>query len=150
MEILEFLKSNWLIVLIALVVVILLVRAMFKLALVALVVGGILVFAFGFTPGEVWQFGKGAWNNVAGVYEKTVQPVLEKELEGAQVAVHPDGRFVIKTESVEVTGTKNSETVVVRYKDKEMEVDISVLGNVIQEQIERIQQQMSAEQAPSL
>lgn len=145
LEILEFLKNNWLIALIALIVVVLLLRAMFKVAIVALIIGCVLIFAFGYTPDEVWNLGKNALSGATSMYEQTVKPVLEKELEGAEYVINPDGSFVVKTENVELTGTKQSEVVTIRYKEQEFELNISALGSVIKEQISVIQSQIPTE-----
>ena len=80
MDVLEFLKNYWLLILVALIVLVLLVRAMFKLAVLALVIGGVLLIGFGYTPIEVWNWGKGAANNVSSLYSKTVKPLLEDEV----------------------------------------------------------------------
>lgn len=145
MEIVEFLKNNWLIALIVLIVVVLLVRAMFKLAIVAVIIGVVLVVVFDYTPNDVLFLGKNALHEMTTLYEKSAKPVLENELENAEYALYPDGRFTVKTENVEISGTKNGETVIVRYKEKEMEVKVSKLGNAVKKQIEMMQTQMPAE-----
>ena len=145
MDIMEFLKNNWVLVLVIVIVAVLLLRAMFKLATFALIVGGVLMFAFGYTPSEVFTIGTNAFNEATTAYKKTVQPLLQEELADAKYSIKSDGSFVITTESVEISGTKNSESVTIRYKDKELTMNISALGKTIKEHIETIQSQIPAQ-----
>lgn len=144
MDVMEFLKENWLLVVVGIVVVIFLIRAMFKLALVALVIGAVVFFAFGYSPSDVINFGKNIVNTSIGAYDSTIKSVLEKELDQAEYSINPDGSFLMKTASVSLKGKEGAKTVTISYKDKEVVVEVDKLGGLIQQQIDSIQSEMNS------
>lgn len=139
MDMIEFVKNNWLFILIAALIIVFLIRAMFKLALVVLVIGAVLVFGFGFTPTEVMDIGKNVTGKANELYSATVQPLLDKELKDAKTIINEDGSFVIKTKSVEILGTENSKIVTVKYKDKKFDMKVAEMGSSIRTHIEKLQ-----------
>lgn len=139
MDMIEFVKNNWLFILIAALIIIFLIRAMFKLALIALVIGAVLVFGFGFTPNEVVDIGKNVAGKADELYAATIEPLLEKELKNAETQINEDGSFVIRTKSVKILGTEKSKVVTVIYKDKRFDMKVADMGTAIRSHIEKLQ-----------
>lgn len=142
MGMVDFLKENWIIVLIVLLVIIFIVNAMFKLAVAALVVGFIMVLFLGYSPTEVINIGKNVAIKTSNLYKDTVEPIIEKEIEGAEFITNPDKTYVIKTESVKLTGVSGSNVAKVTYKDKTFDIDISKLSKSIQDKIKSMEKDM--------
>lgn len=138
---LEFLKQNWIFAIIAVLIIVFLLRAMFKLAIAVLIIGAVLVFGFGFSPSQVFDMGKDVADSATGLYNKTVQPIIEAELGDADYTMNEDGTYVIKTKSTEIRGKKGEDGVTIRYKDKEFKMNLSQLGANVQKQIEDLQSQ---------
>lgn len=138
---LEFLKQNWFLAIIAVLIIVFLLRAMFKLAIAVLIIGAVLVFGFGFSPSQVFDMGKDVADSATGLYNKTVQPIIEAELGDADYTMNKDGTYVIKTKSTEIRGKQGEDGVTIRYKDKEFEMNLSQLGTNVQKQIEDLQSQ---------
>lgn len=114
----QFLTENWLVILIAVVLlfaVINLVKTVLKWAIVVLIVVGLFIYSgisldqIGDTVNRVKD---GAVETVRGEAEQ----VMLKEAKDATYTSHGDGTFTIETPNLEVTGSAGSDKVNVSFR----------------------------------
>jgi hypothetical protein len=122
-----------------LVIVILqmIVKSLFRIVSVVVAIGVILVLVFEFSPEQVINMGRSAVQTTQGALEKTVVPLLEKELKDAAITFHEDGSYVMKTKSIQITGKKGDSKATIQYGDNSWEADVSILGELFQDKLNK-------------
>lgn len=139
-QLLNFMQDYWLIALVVLIAIALFqvfVRSVFRLVSLFTVIGVIMVLILQYTPEQVIELGRSLVKQTGDVYEQTVAPVIEAELQDATYEFHEDGTYEIKTASIRIIGKKGDPKATVYYKEHQFEVDVSSFGGFIQEQIKR-------------
>jgi len=142
--ILDVLKDYWLLFVVGIVlllVVQMLFKAIFKIALVAVIIGFVMIFVFNKTPEEVLNSGKQALQMAEGVFASTVQPLLEKEIAGAAISFQPDGSYELKTANTRIVGKKGEPTCTIYYGDSSYTANVSELSAAVQQVIAAGQKQ---------
>lgn len=97
-----FIKDNWLVLVIALVVLFLVIRivkTMVKWAIVAVVVIGLVLYS-GYTLDDVKSIGTKVMDNVK---EEALQAMVG-DVSNATYTVNDDGTYTVKTNSIELKG----------------------------------------------
>ncbi|MDN4074293.1 hypothetical protein [Fictibacillus terranigra] len=116
---------------------------LFKLALRAALIFGVIaiiaIFIFGVSPNQMMDLGKQGVNSASTAYEKTIEPVFKKEMDDAKHVEKKDGSFVIQSKSVKITGKDGDKDAKVVYKGKTYDVDMNVI-QPLREQIHTTKQ----------
>ena len=139
-QLLQLIIDYWPIALCAIVVILAaqwIMRSLIRLISLLVVIGVVLVLFFQFSPDQVIEMGRSAVQATQEVVQKTIAPVLEAELEDADIQFQPDGSYEVKTANIRITGRKGESKATVYYKDEKFEVDIGQLGDVFQKQLEK-------------
>ncbi|HEU4964075.1 MAG TPA: hypothetical protein VFV52_09540 [Bacilli bacterium] len=143
---LAFLQDYWVLFLLAIValfIVRMIFKAVFKIALIAAGIGLVLVFVFHFSASDVLQKGQDAAGLIKDASVETVVPLLQSEMKDADISFQPDGTYEVKTTHVRVIGKKGEPTATLYYGDFHFEINVSQLGDVVQQQLEQAQAQQS-------
>lgn len=123
--------ENHLLLVILAVVAILVFIFLLKLAVRAAILFGIIaliaIVVFGVSPGKIADIGKEGANSASKAYEKTIEPVINKELGNAKHVEKKDGSFVIESKSVKITGRDGDDKAKVTYNGKTYNVDMNVI-----------------------
>lgn len=131
----EFLSDNWISLLFYLAlfgIFMFLINFTYKIALGFLVLSLVLIFLFDFTPKEVFNLGKDLTHQAGEIYTDSIEPVINKELEDATLEENPDGSFLIRSASVEISGNKNEDSAQLVFKEKTYDLDMQVAKELIQ------------------
>lgn len=111
----------------AIVVFVFLFKLAFRAALIFGVIAIIAIVVFGVKPNEIVDLGKQGVNSASNAYEKTIEPVVKKEMNDARHVEEKDGSFVIQSKSVKITGKEGDQTAKVFYNGKSYDVDMAVI-----------------------
>lgn len=117
------------------------VRSLIRLISMFVVIGVVLVLFFEFSPDQVIQMGRSAVQATQEVVDKTITPVLDAELQDADISFQPDGSYEVKTASIRIVGMKGEPKATVYYKDEKWEVDIGLLGTMFQERLGKAEEE---------
>jgi hypothetical protein len=137
-QVLQLVKDYWPVALCIILVVMAaqwMVRSLVRLISLFVVIGVVLVLFFQFSPEEVIQMGRQAASATQEMVDKTITPILDKELKDADIAFQPDGTYEVKTSSIRIVGKKGETKATVYYKDDKWEVDIGQLGTLFQDRL---------------
>lgn len=114
----EFLKENWLVIVVALVIlffVLNFVRTVVKWALVLVIAAFIIIYS-GITMKDIGD----AVTTVKDISKTEVLNMMKNEAKEAELAQNPDGTFTITTPNLEVTGQAGSDKVKVSFRGVSM------------------------------
>ncbi len=118
----EFLKQNWLVIVIALVVLFLVlnfVKTVIKWALVLVIAACVIIYSgislkdIGDAVSTVKEQGI---DKVAEISKNEAMNMMKKEAAEAKMAKNPDGSYSITTPNLEVTGTEGADKVKVSFR----------------------------------
>lgn len=115
---LEFLKQNWLVIVIALVVlfiVVNLVKTFIKWALVILIIGGLLIYS-GISLEQIGEVVTTVKNEAVDTVKSEAMNIMMKEAKEAKYTSHGDGTFTVKSPNLELKGKSGSTEVEVNFK----------------------------------
>lgn len=142
MEIIDFLTHHWIIGIIGVILVIIiigsLIKAAIKFAILALIIGFVLVAVVGLTPNEVLHKGKAAVDGVTKIYQNTIDPILEKEIDKADYQTKPNGEYTIKTKDVKITGKKGDKNITINYNGKAYHINSDLMSKQIKEKLDSV------------
>jgi hypothetical protein len=139
-QILDFLKDYWVLVAVGILAIFLIrifFRALFKIASVALVIGLVLIFVFHYSPQQVLHIGNQATGVAADTFNATVKPILEQELKTATYHFNPDGTYTVQTQHLVIKGKKGDPNATVSYAGHDFTVNINDLGDLVQQHIQQ-------------
>ncbi len=126
-------------VVLAIIVNVLLFKLALRAALIFGVIAIIAIVIFGVSPDKIMNIGKQGVNSASTAYKKTIEPVIKKEMVDAKHVEKKDGSFVIQSKSVKITGKDGDENAKVVYKGKTYDVDMNVV-KPLREQIDTTKQ----------
>ncbi|WP_054958212.1 hypothetical protein [Paenibacillus dakarensis] len=115
---LEFLKQNWLVIAIALIVlfiVVNLVKTVIKWALVVLIIGGLLIYS-GISIDQIGEVVTTVKNEAVDTVKTEVMNIMMKEAKEAKYTSNGDGTFTVKSPNLELKGKAGGKEVEVNYK----------------------------------
>lgn len=110
----SFLETNWFIIAIALIlllIVVKIVKTIVKWAIVAVIVIGLVVYS-GYTMGDLKELG----TKVTDTFKQEAVNALIGEAEAATFTTNEDGSFTVKTKTVELTGKPGSDEVSISFR----------------------------------
>jgi hypothetical protein len=139
-QLLDLLQGYWPLVACLLVVVALFqvfVRSLFRLVSLFVFLGVILVLVFQYSPDQVIEMGRSIVKSTQNAVNQTVTPLLEAELQDADIDFHEDGSYEVRTASLRIVGKKGESRATVYYKDQKYEVDIRQFHKLLFEQLEK-------------
>ncbi len=139
-QLLQLVKDYWPVAILLIVVLFAfqwIVRSLFRLISILVVIGVVLVLFFQFSPDQVIDMGRSAVQSTQEIVQKTIKPLLDKELSDADISFQPDGSYEVKTNSIRIVGKKGDSKATVYYKEDKWEVDISQLGKLFQDQLDK-------------
>ena len=143
-QLLQLVSDYWPVAVCVIVVILAaqwMVRSFIRLISLFVVIGVVLVLFFEFSPEQVIQMGRSAVQATQEIVDKTIAPVLNAELEDADIRFQPDGSYEVKTASIRIVGVKGESKATVYYKDEKWEVDIGLLGELFQERLGKAEQE---------
>lgn len=117
----EFLKQNWLVIVVALVVLFLIlnfVKTVVKWALVLVIAGAVIIYS-GITLKDLSNVGQVVGSVTGQAMDKSKEAALEmmkKEATEAKLKKNADGTFTITTPNLEVTGSEGADKVKVSFQ----------------------------------
>lgn len=114
----EFLKQNWLVIVIALVVlfiVVNLVKTVVKWLLVVLIVGALLVYS-GISLEKIGEVVTTVKNETVDTVKDEVMNQMVKEAKEAKYTSNGDGTFTVKAPNLELKGKNGSKEVEITYR----------------------------------
>ncbi|WP_188541802.1 hypothetical protein [Paenibacillus segetis] len=109
----EFLKENWLVIVVALVVLFLIlnfVKTVVKWALVLVIAAFIIIYS-GISVKDLSEAVSTVTDQAASIGKNEVLNVMKNEAKDAKLTQNSDGTFTITTPNLEVTGSKDSDKV---------------------------------------
>lgn len=112
----EFLKENWLVIVVALVVLFLVLNFMktvVKWALVLVIAAFIIIYS-GISVKDLSEAVTTVTDQAATIGKNEVLNVMKNEAKDAKLTQNSDGTFIITTPNLEVTGSKGSDKVKVK------------------------------------
>lgn len=115
---LEFLKQNWLVIVIALVVlfiVVNLVKTFIKWALVILIIAGLLIYS-GISLEQIGEVVTTVKNEAVDTAKSEAMNIMMKEAKEAKYTSNGDGTFTVKSPNLELKGKSGSTEVEVNFK----------------------------------
>lgn len=115
---LEFLKQNWLVIVIALIVlfiVINLVKTVIKWALVILIIGGLLIYS-GISMDQISEVVTTVKNETVDTVKTEAMNMMMKEAKEAKYTSNGDGTFTVKAPNLELKGSSESKEVEVSFR----------------------------------
>jgi hypothetical protein len=139
-QLLDLLQDYWPIAVGLFVVVALFqvfVRSLFRLVSLFVFLGVILVLVFQYSPDQVIEMGRSVVKSTQDVVNQTVTPLLEAELQDADIHFNEDGTYEVRTSSLRIVGKKGESKATVYYKDQKYEVDIRQFHKLLFEQLEK-------------
>lgn len=120
-SIVQFIQEYWLMILVGLIVIgifMLFVRTIFKIILVAVFIGLVLIFGFNYNADEVIDMGKKGITMATDLFKEQIQPTLEKEVKAAKITHEKDGTYHMQTASLVITGKKGTGEAKVTFQGK--------------------------------
>ncbi|WP_025691944.1 hypothetical protein [Paenibacillus zanthoxyli] len=114
----QFIRENWLVIVIALVLlfaVVNLVKTVLKWAIVIVIVAGLLVYS-GVTIDQIGNAVSKVKEETVGTLKNEAQQVMLKEAQDAVYTANSDGTFTITTPNIEVTGKAGEDKVIVTFR----------------------------------
>lgn len=115
---LEFLKQNWLVIVIALIVlfiVVNLVKTVIKWALVVLIVVGLLIYS-GISLEQIGEVVTTVKNEAVDTVKSEAMNIMMKEAKEAKYTSNGDGTYTVKSPNLELKGKAGSTEVEVNFK----------------------------------
>lgn len=97
---------------VALIVIISIIKSLFKIALIAVIIGTIAVFGFGMTPEEVMNKGKELASYGTEFINDKVKPAVIEGIKEAVVTKNEDGTYTLKSDDILVEKNKDNESVI--------------------------------------
>lgn len=113
----EFLKQNWLVIVVALVVLLLVlnfVKTVIKWALVAVIAAFIIIYS-GISLKDIGDAVTTVTDQAVDITKSEVLEMMKKEATEAEITQNGDGTFTIKTPNLEVTGNDGDGKVKVKF-----------------------------------
>ncbi|AKG37835.1 hypothetical protein [Paenibacillus durus] len=114
----QFIRENWLVIVIALVLlfaVVNLVKTVLKWAIVIVIIGGLLVYS-GVTIDQIGNAVSKVKEETVGTLKNEAQQVMLKEARDAVYTANSDGTFTITTPNIEVKGRAGEDKVNVTFR----------------------------------
>lgn len=142
MFLLDVIQDYWVLFVLGIVVLFLVrlvFRALFKVALVLVLLGFVAVFVFNKPVTDVIDSGKVVTDAVDKTLQATVLPLIKKQLDSATYNFQPDGTYEVRMSDIRITGKKGEPTATVYYGDHSFQMNISDLDQVIQKKIQDAQ-----------
>lgn len=115
---LEFLKQNWLVIAIALIVlfiVVNLVKTVIKWALVILIIGGLLIYS-GISLDKIGEVVTTVRNETVDTVKTEAMNMMMKEAKEAKYTSNGDGTYTVKAPNLELKGKTGSNEVEVTFR----------------------------------
>lgn len=109
--------------LVLLIVIVGIVKALFRMALIVAVVGAIAIFFFGLSPGDVFEKGKQLTEQSAQIVTDQLNPLILEQIETAEYEKGKDGAFSLKNEDFELSYSKDKE---VRMRIKSLDLNFTL------------------------
>ncbi|GGG01103.1 hypothetical protein [Paenibacillus aceti] len=113
----EFLKQNWLVIVVALVVLLLVlnfVKTVIKWALVAVIAAFIIIYS-GISLKDIGDAVTTVTDQAVDITKSEALEMMKKEATEAEITQNGDGTFTIKTPNLEVTGNDGDGKVKVKF-----------------------------------
>jgi len=142
MHLLDVIQDYWVLFVLGIVVLFLVrlvFRAMFKVAMVLVLLGFVAVFVFNKPVTDVIDSGKAVTDAVDKTLQATVLPLMKKQLDSATYHFQPDGTYEVRMSDIRITGKKGEPTATVYYGERSFQINISDLDQVIQKKIQDAQ-----------
>lgn len=114
----EFIKQNWLVILIALVVLLVVlnvVKTVLKWLIVIVIVAGLLIYS-GISMEQIQDAVMSVKDEAVDAMKSEAVKVMAQEAQEAKYSSNADGSFTITSPNLEVTGTAGSDKVKVSFK----------------------------------
>lgn len=115
----EFLKENWLVIVVALVILFLVinfVKTVVKWALVLVIAAFIIIYS-GITLKDIGEAVSTVKEQAVNISKTEVLNMMKNEAKDAKLTQNPDGTFTITTPNLEVAGQAGSDKVKVTFRD---------------------------------
>ncbi|MDO7907081.1 ATPase [Paenibacillus sp. JX-17] len=134
----DFIQQNWLVILVALIVVFIvlnLVKTVVKWAIVILIVGAVIVYS-GISLEQIKNTVTDVTDQAVGTLKSEAMTMMLKEAKDAAYVPGADGQFVITSPNLEVTGSQGSDKVKVKFRGVsvgEWSLDNETLQSFIQQ-----------------
>ncbi|MGG6310190.1 hypothetical protein [Paenibacillus macerans] len=113
----EFLQENWLVIVVALVILFLVinfVKTVVKWALVLVIAAFIIIYS-GITLKDIGEAVTTVKEQAVNISKSEALDMMKNEAKEAQLIQNPDGTFTITTPNLEVTGQTGSDKVKVSF-----------------------------------
>lgn len=125
---------------IALIIVISLVKSLFKLAMFAVIIGAIAVFGFGMTTGEVIDKGKELAAYGTEFINEKITPLVMTGIEEMEVTKNEDGTYVLDSKQIQIKTDASNQTFIT-IKSLETTFTLEELAKYISpEDLEKVKQ----------
>ncbi|WP_059041114.1 hypothetical protein [Paenibacillus rubinfantis] len=114
----EFLKENWLVIVVALVILFLVlnfVRTVVKWALVLVIAAFIIIYS-GITMKDIGDAVTTVKEQALDISKTEALNMMKNEAKEAELTQNPDGTFIITTPNLEVVGQAGSDKVKVSFR----------------------------------
>ena len=114
----EFLQENWLVIVVALVILFLVlnfVKTLVKWALVLVIAAFIIIYS-GITLKDIGDAGTTGKEQAVSISQSEAMNMMKNEAKEAKFTKNADGSFTIKTPNLEVNGTPGSDKVKVMFR----------------------------------
>ncbi|MFD2670697.1 hypothetical protein [Marinicrinis sediminis] len=135
-EWIQFLKDEWLIVLVAVIAVVLIIRivkTMLKWALVLIIAAAVVYYGADYTE-DIKAMGNKVGDKIVTYAQDEIYTVMEEEAKQAQFEKHDDGTFTVTSPNVKVEGKANGDEVKVTFKGQSFTLHRSDFVNQFIEQ----------------
>lgn len=121
-----------------LLIVLCLFRAMFTMAITALLMCVFILGALDYTPQEIYYKAKEKIDQVEASLHKTILPILQEQLKEADVKHFKDGTYEIVTSDIKIAGKKGESKITLYFNDKEYKFDIGAFGKEIEKTLQTL------------
>ncbi|WP_211746548.1 hypothetical protein [Paenibacillus sp. Marseille-Q4541] len=114
----EFVQQNWLVIIVALILLFIVVnvlKTVLKWAIVLIIVAALLIYS-GVSLDQIKNVVTDVGSSTVETVKVEVQELMQKEAEQATYVLHEDGSFTITSPNVEVTGTQGKDKVKVSLR----------------------------------
>lgn len=114
----EFLKQNWLVIVVALVILFLVlnfVKTVIKWVLVLVIAGAVIVYS-GITLNDIGEAVTTVKDQAISVSKTEALNMMKNEAKEATLSQNSDGTYTIKTPNLEVTGETGNDKVKVTFR----------------------------------
>lgn len=118
----EFIKQNWLVIVVALVMLFLIlnfVKTVVKWALVLVIAAFVIIYS-GISLKDIGDAVSTVKEQAVETSKTEVLKMMKNEAAEAKMTQNPDGTFTITTPNLEVTGTENADKVKVMFRGVSM------------------------------